>query len=125
MFLACFCRQPAVKAHNSAVGSYESRLLVTARQLTELGIAEAGELISRASGLPITYRRITASEYTAALLDQGLDPGAAHNVSQMFVMLDRGELTATTEDVNTVLGRSPATFEDYVVRAAAAGAWRR
>jgi len=34
----------AVRAHNAAVGSFESRLLVTARRMGELGIDGAGEL---------------------------------------------------------------------------------
>ncbi len=90
-----------------------------------LTFAEAVELISRASGLPITYRRISPVEYTETLVDQGLSRTAAHNVAEMFVMMDRGLIAGTTDDVATVLGRAPRTFEDYVVRAAAAGAWRR
>ena len=39
--------------------------------------------------------------------------------------MERGVIAGTTDDVATVLGRAPRTFEDYVVRAAAAGAWRR
>jgi uncharacterized protein YbjT (DUF2867 family) len=90
-----------------------------------LTFEEAVELISRASGLPITYRQISPVEYTAALLDQGLSPTAAHNVAEIFVMMERGMIAGTTDDAATVLGRAPRTFEDYVVRAAAAGAWRR
>lgn len=90
-----------------------------------LTFAEAVELISRASGLPMTYQRISPAEYTAALVDQRLSPGAAHNVAEMFVMMERGLIARTTDDVTTVLGRPPRTFEDYVVGAAAAGAWQR
>jgi hypothetical protein len=43
----------------------------------------------------------------------------------MFVLIERGLIAATTDDLATVLGRVPRTFEDYVVRTAAAGAWRR
>ncbi|WP_373453340.1 hypothetical protein [Streptomyces sp. XY006] len=41
----------------------------------------------------------------------------------MFVLLERGVTAWTTDDVATVLGRAPRTFEDFVLRAAAAGAW--
>ena len=40
-------------------------------------------------------------------------------------MMERGLIAGTTDDVATVVGRAPHTFEDYVVRAAAAGARRR
>ena len=43
----------------------------------------------------------------------------------MFVMLAEGLFAGTSDHVATVLNRAPRTFEDYVVRAAAAGAWRR
>jgi uncharacterized protein YbjT (DUF2867 family) len=90
-----------------------------------LTFAEAVDLISRASGLPITYKQISPAEYTAALIEDGVSEDDAHHVAEMFVLMERGLLAATTDDLATVLGRAPRTFEEYVVRTAAAGAWRR
>ncbi|MFB8237514.1 NAD(P)H-binding protein [Kitasatospora purpeofusca] len=90
-----------------------------------LTFGEAVELISRASGRPIAYRRISPAEYARTLVDQGFGEDEAHHIAEMFVMMERGLIAATTDDLATVLGRAPRTFEDYVVRAAAAGAWRR
>ncbi|MFJ2346731.1 NAD(P)H-binding protein [Streptomyces antimycoticus] len=88
-----------------------------------LTFGEAVELISRASGRPIAYRQVSPAEYTAALVDEGVGEEDAHHVAEMFVLMERGLLAGTTDDLATVLGRAPRTFEDYVVRAAAAGAW--
>jgi uncharacterized protein YbjT (DUF2867 family) len=85
--------------------------------------AEAVELISRASGQPMIYKQVSPAEYTAALVDEGWNEDDAHHLSEMFVLMERGVLAGTTDDVAGVLGRAPRTFEDYVVRAAAAGAW--
>ncbi|MCW0214306.1 MAG: NAD(P)H-binding protein [Pseudonocardia sp.] len=90
-----------------------------------LTFAEAVELISRASGLPITSTQISPAEYTAALLDQGWDEDDARHVTEMFVLMDSGVIAGTTDDVAALLGRPPRTFEDYVVRVAAAGVWER
>ncbi|MFF2043511.1 NAD(P)H-binding protein [Kitasatospora sp. NPDC058170] len=90
-----------------------------------LTFGEAVDLISRASGLPIAYRRISPDDYARTLVDQGLGEEDAHHIAEMFVMMERGLIAATTVDLATVLGRAPRTFEEYVVRAAAAGAWRR
>ena len=87
--------------------------------------AEAVELISRASDLPITYRQVSPAEYSAALVASGWDEDDAHHVAEMFVLMERGLLAEPTGDVESVLGRPARTFEDYVLRAAAAGAWRR
>ncbi|WP_199443463.1 NAD(P)H-binding protein [Umezawaea beigongshangensis] len=86
---------------------------------------EAVELISLASGRDISYRQISAAEYSAALVDEGVSEDDAHHVAEMFVMMERGLLATATDDLATVLGREPRTFEDYVVRAAAAGVWQR
>ncbi|MDI6098997.1 NAD(P)H-binding protein [Actinoplanes sp. NEAU-A12] len=89
-----------------------------------LTFAEATELISRAAGRPVTYKQISPAEYAAALVEQGWGDGDAHHLAEMFVLMERGILAETTDAVATVLGRPPRRFEDYVVRAAAAGVWR-
>lgn len=102
-----------------------------ARQVYELTgpdpltFAEAAEMIARASGQHITYKQITPDEYTALLVEQGVDEHDAEHVTEMFVMMDGGPLATTTDGVASVLGRPPRTFEDYVLRTAAHGAWSR
>lgn len=86
---------------------------------------EAVTLISRASGLPMSYHQISADEYAAALVDAGLGEDAAHHVAEMFVLMKSGVIAEPTDGVATVLGREARSFEDYVLRAAARGAWDR
>ncbi|WP_413809815.1 NAD(P)H-binding protein [Streptomyces sp. OE57] len=88
-----------------------------------LTFGSAVELISRASGRPLTYRQVSPAEYAATLVEEGLSEDDAHHVAEMFVLMERGLLAGTTDDLATVLGRAPRSFEDYAVRAAAAGAW--
>jgi len=86
---------------------------------------EAVDQISRASGSPISYRQVSATEYVAAAVEQGVTAAEARSVADMFELMADGRLAATTDDVTAVLRRPPRTFEEYVVRAAAAGAWTR
>jgi uncharacterized protein YbjT (DUF2867 family) len=90
-----------------------------------LTFAEAVELISRASGRPITYKQLSFAEYEAQLVEQGWPAEVAHHLAEMFAIMERGVLATTTDDLATLLGHEPRDFEDHVVRAAAAGAWRR
>jgi uncharacterized protein YbjT (DUF2867 family) len=90
-----------------------------------LTFGEAVELISRASGRPITYKQIDPAEYTALLVEQGAGAQEAHHVAEMFVLMKGGPLATTTDEVATVLGRPARKFEDYVLRTAAAGVWSR
>ncbi|MCG8918876.1 NAD(P)H-binding protein [Actinokineospora sp. PR83] len=90
-----------------------------------LTFAEATELISRAAGTPVTYKQVSPAEYTAALVEQGWGEADAHHVAEMFVLMESGVIAETADGVTDVLGRAPRTFEDYAVRAAAAGAWQR
>ncbi|MFC9651730.1 NAD(P)H-binding protein [Streptomyces sp. NPDC056937] len=113
----------AVAAVLAEPGRHAGRIyeLTGPRALT---FAEAVELISRASGRPLTYKRVSPAEYSAALAEEGWDEDSAHGLAEMFVLMERGVGAATTDGVATVLGREPRAFEEYVVRAAAAGAWR-
>lgn len=90
-----------------------------------LSYAEAVELISRATGVPIGYREVAPAEHTAGLVEQGLSEEAAGHITELYRMISRGVLAGTTDGVETVLGRPPRAFEDYVVRTAASGAWGR
>lgn len=89
-----------------------------------LTFAEAVELISRASGQPITYKQISPGEYTAALVEDGWGEDDARGLTAMFELMESGAIAGTTDGIATVLGRAPRSFEEYVVRAAATGAWR-
>jgi uncharacterized protein YbjT (DUF2867 family) len=90
-----------------------------------LTFGEAVDQISRASGLPITYKQVTTTEYVAAAVEQGLSEQEARSVADMFELMADGLIAATTDDIAAVLDRQPRSFEDYVVRTAATGAWQR
>lgn len=90
-----------------------------------LTFAEAVEVISRTSGLHMTYRRISPAEYAADLVGQGLDADVARDLAEMYVIMERGVIAETTDGVADVLGRPPRAFEEYALRTAATGAWNR
>jgi uncharacterized protein YbjT (DUF2867 family) len=85
--------------------------------------AEAVAMISRAAARPITYRQISAAEYTAALVGDGFGEDDALHLAEMYVLMERGVIAEPSDGVAAVLGRAPRTFEDYVVRVAATGVW--
>lgn len=90
-----------------------------------LTFAEAVDLIARASALPITYKQVSPDEYTGLLVDDGVSKEDAHHVTEMFVLMEQGLIAEPADGVAEVLARPARPFEDYVVRAATAGAWSR
>ncbi|MEV7756030.1 hypothetical protein ACF1FE_27860 [Streptomyces griseofuscus] len=58
------------------------------------------------------------------MVQEGWGQDEAQHLTGMYVLLERGAAAWTTGDAATVLGRAPRTFEDFVLRATAAGAWR-
>lgn len=81
-------------------------------------------LIAAASGRTINYRQITPSQYADSLTEQGLSRAEADTIAAMYVLMEQGLISETTDDIRRVLGRAPGTFEDYVVRTTADGRWQ-
>ncbi len=82
-------------------------------------------MIAAAAGRQITYKQVSPREYTALLVEQGVPEPEARHVAEMFILMAGGPIATTTDRVASVLGRPPRTFEDYVLRTAATGAWSR
>lgn len=91
----------AVQAYNQAVGSLESRVLVSARKFTDLGVVEAS--IPEVAQVDRTPRILTAPEFAA--LDAGSSPD---------------EVLA--DDLERAAGRSGETAHDQMTARRAAGA---
>lgn len=87
--------------------------------------ADAVDLIARTTGSSITYKQISSAEYAANLVEEGVSQEDADHITEMFTLMEGGVIAEPTDGVATVLGCAPRTFEDYVVRTAAAGAWNR
>lgn len=86
--------------------------------------AEAVASIGAASDRSITYRQINTTQYADTLSEQGVERAVAETIAEMYVLMERGLIAETTDDVQRVLGRPASSFEDYVVRTAADGRWR-
>lgn len=85
--------------------------------------AQAVEEIARASGRDVKYSPITAEEFKAALVGQGVPGDYIELLSYLFSEVLDGRNDFVTDGVQRALGRSPRGFADYAREAAASGAW--
>jgi NAD(P)H dehydrogenase (quinone) len=81
-------------------------------------LAELAEVISEVTGVPVTYRDLTAEEYVASLTKAGLDEATARFVAALDASIAHGDLETGSQDLARLLGR-PATPLADVVREAA------
>jgi uncharacterized protein YbjT (DUF2867 family) len=88
-----------------------------------LTFGEAVATMAQAAGRPIDFVELTPEAYRAELLAEGAPEEVADALNAMFALHRAGHTTEPTDDVRQVLGRPPATFEDYAVRTAASGTW--
>jgi uncharacterized protein YbjT (DUF2867 family) len=85
--------------------------------------AAAVATIAKAAGREIRYEELTPEQYRDELLAEGVPGEAVTDLDAMFAGMRAGQLAEPADGVRRVLGRDPADFDDYAVRAAAAGAW--
>ncbi|WP_328616820.1 NAD(P)H-binding protein [Amycolatopsis sp. NBC_00355] len=88
-----------------------------------IGFGEAAEMIGKATGRVIHYADVSPEVHIGHLIANGVPPGIARLLTGILVAVRDGAVPAPTDDVERALGRSAGSFEDYVTRAAAAGAW--
>jgi uncharacterized protein YbjT (DUF2867 family) len=99
------------------------------RQLYEISgskaltFAEAIAEIARATGREIKFVSISADDYRAELVRQGVPEDFIELVLYLFATLFDGRNTPLADGVQRALGRPPRDFCDYVRQTAATGVW--
>ncbi|MFZ2238452.1 MAG: NAD(P)H-binding protein [Gordonia amarae] len=88
-----------------------------------LTFADAAAEIAAASGREIAVPPITEDQFIAGIVEMGAPADFAAQLTGLFAEVLDGRNACLTADVRRVLGREPRDFNDYVVEAAAGGAW--
>jgi uncharacterized protein YbjT (DUF2867 family) len=88
-----------------------------------LTFAEAIGEIARATGREITFVPVSADDYRAELVRQGVPDDYIELVLYLFSTLFDGRNIPLAEGVQRALGRPPRNFSDYVRQTAATGIW--
>jgi uncharacterized protein YbjT (DUF2867 family) len=79
--------------------------------------------ISKASGREVHYIPVSPADYRAAMIENGLPPEFATQLTDLFAELMDGHNAYLTDGVQRALGRVPRDFTDFANAAAATGAW--
>ena len=87
-----------------------------------MSLEEVVALISAATGRRVEYSPISDAAYRDRMRAEGLDDHTIAAMSAGLSAIRIGSEAVTTDGLRRVLGRDPASFEDYVRRAA--DAWR-
>jgi uncharacterized protein YbjT (DUF2867 family) len=79
--------------------------------------------IAKATGRDIGYQRISAPEFIAGLVAQGIPEEEAAVFAEIFGTVLDGRNAHLTDGVRRALGRPPRDFADYARDAATTGVW--
>ncbi len=88
-----------------------------------LTFAEAISEIARVTGREITFIPVSANDYRAELVRQGVPDDYIELVLYLFSTVLDGRNTPLADGVQRALGRSPRDFCNYVRQTAATGIW--
>jgi uncharacterized protein YbjT (DUF2867 family) len=85
-----------------------------------LAAKEVAAVFSTMLGRTITFHPITVAEQKQAMLDVGLSKNVAEDNARAVALMAEGDCDYVTNDVATVLGRPPRSFEQFATDYAAA-----
>ena len=68
----------------------------------------------------ITFHPITVAQQKQAMLDVGLPENVAEDNANAVALMAQGDCDYVTDDVATILGRPPRSFEQFATDYAAA-----
>jgi uncharacterized protein YbjT (DUF2867 family) len=88
-----------------------------------LRFSDAVAEIAAATGQHIDYARITAGEFIAGLVEQGVPEEEARVFSEIFDTVLDGRNEHLTDGVQRALGRPPRDFTEYAAATAPTGVW--
>ena len=77
-----------------------------------------------AGGVEVQYVPTTMEAFLGMLLKQGLPKDVVSLLSYLFGEVLDGRNTPVSPDIENILGRPAGSFEEFVRRSAAEGAWR-
>ena len=86
-------------------------------------VAQQVEILARVLGRKITYIPITPEDAEMEALAQGVDKATAQILRDLYEAMRTDASELVTDDVKLVTGSSPASFESWCRRNAAAFAW--
>jgi uncharacterized protein YbjT (DUF2867 family) len=78
-----------------------------------LTYAEAAAVFSHVLNRPIDFHRLSDEEQTQAMIAAGVPEPVAQMNTQALALLAQGDSDWVTDDVSTILGRPPRSFEQF------------
>jgi len=81
--------------------------------------ATVASIISKVSGKQVAYHALTVEAMFKGMRDSGMPEGAVQYVGVLYGAVRAGYTAAVTNDVETVTGRKPQTFEAFARQHAA------
>ena len=77
-------------------------------------LADLASTVTEVTGTTVTYRDVSADDFTTRLTGAGMDADTARFVTALELSTARGELETTSEALPNLLGRAPTPLVDAV-----------
>lgn len=88
-----------------------------------LTFADVAAEITAATGRRLRYVPVSAEQFTAALIEEGVPADFANGLTELFAEVLDGRGSYLSDGVQQALGRAPRDFRDYARDTAATGVW--